>query len=286
MTFSVIVPFLNEEEFVGGCVESLLGQDVDKNEYEIIFVDNGSTDKSRDILQQYPQIFLLIEKKLSSYAARNSGIKAAKADIIAFTDADCTVSKDWLTQINMGMEKTNASVVLGKRLFAPNRSHLLQMLTDYENAKVEYISEMPLEAKYCFGFTNNMAVKAEVFQRIGPFLEVRRGGDTEFVQRYLSSDGNSKLAYLPEMTIRHEEITNMVHWLKKQEVRGESNRRVSRYSPYKKLGLKTKLKILSYSHRKHNYTLIDFVISFSSLLIGNVFYKIGEIRRKKGDVVD
>lgn len=94
MTFSVVVPFLNEGRYIARCIESLLGQDFDKNGYELIFIDNGSVDNSRKIVERFPNVILLSEEKKNPYAARNKGLRLAKGSIIAFSDADCVVAKD------------------------------------------------------------------------------------------------------------------------------------------------------------------------------------------------
>src|SRR5262245_54544954 len=96
MLASVIVPFLNEEEFLPRCVESLLGQDVGASDYELIFVDNGSTDRSADLLAGVDRVTLLTQPSGNVYAARNRGLAAASGEIVVFTDADCEMSPGWL----------------------------------------------------------------------------------------------------------------------------------------------------------------------------------------------
>jgi len=275
MKVSVVVPFLNEDKYIERCARSLLDQDFDRDEYEIIFIDNGSGDESAEIIRKYPGIVLLREEQAGSYAARNRGIGVAKGEVIAFTDGDCEVSKDWVTRIYTGMESTRASIVLGTRRFNSDESAVLQMFEDYENAKVQYILEMQPQKRYCFGFTNNMAVKAELFERIGLFCDVRRGGDTEFVQRYVSSGHNTECAFLPGMAVLHLEIANIADWLKKQRIRGGSNRGIGRVSDYRNLSLAARLKVFRYCVRRNNYPLMKSFSLFVLLLIGNLFYRTG-----------
>jgi glycosyltransferase involved in cell wall biosynthesis len=284
MKFSVVVPFFNEGKHIERCAKSLLSQDFDRKDYEIILIDNGSSDNSCEIVRRYPEIILLHEDKPGPYAARNKGIKVAKGDVIVFTDGDCEVSSDWLTQVNIGMKSTGAPVVLGRRHFAPDISPSLQMAEDYENTKIEYILKTPIQKKYLFGFTNNMAVNAECFKSIGDFREVKRGGDTEFIQRYLSSTDNRGLAFLPEMTICHMEITGIGVWLGKQKIRGKNNRRIGKISGYKKLGTITKLKTFNYCTKKHNLPFVKSIIFFLLLLIGNFYYWLGEMKWSDPDV--
>ena len=85
MDISIIVPFLNEERYIRRCIESLLTQDFDRSRYEIIFVDNGSSDASPEIVREFPAVRLLTEEKGQVYTARNAGIGRASGKIIAFT---------------------------------------------------------------------------------------------------------------------------------------------------------------------------------------------------------
>ncbi|WP_018177817.1 glycosyltransferase [Jongsikchunia kroppenstedtii] len=101
LTISVVVPVYNEQSRIGGCLDSLLNQTVPFN--EIIIVDNGSTDRSREIVaaaaQTNPVIRLIDEPEPGCYAARATGYDVAVSDIIARTDADVHVSETWAESI-------------------------------------------------------------------------------------------------------------------------------------------------------------------------------------------
>lgn len=88
---SVIVPIYNEEKYLSRCLDSLLNQDVEN--YEIVCVNDGSTDGSGVILQEYqknnPQLIRIVEQRNQGLsAARNAGMAVARGTIIAFCDAD------------------------------------------------------------------------------------------------------------------------------------------------------------------------------------------------------
>ncbi len=94
---SVVVPAYNASRTMERCVESLLGLSGNSPAHEIIIVDNGSDDETPEILRRYPGIVMVEEKAVRGpSAARNAGVRAASGDIIAFTDADCVVTPDWL----------------------------------------------------------------------------------------------------------------------------------------------------------------------------------------------
>jgi glycosyltransferase involved in cell wall biosynthesis len=105
---SVIVPAKNEEKFIGKCLESLKKQHYNKA-YEIIVVDGGSTDKTREVAKKYAdKIFTHLGK--GPGRARNYGAKKAKYEIVAFTDADCIVSPYWLSRIEKSIKGDTIAV--------------------------------------------------------------------------------------------------------------------------------------------------------------------------------
>lgn len=163
---SVVVPFLNEADYIERCIESLLAQDMDSTIVELIFVDNNSTDSSVSIVSKYKQIRLLHEKKNHVYAARNTAINRANGEILAFTDADCIVSKNWVASILNEFKFNNVDILLGKRHFAEKTSYMARFMEDYENLKIEFILSEK-DYKKCFGYTNNMAIRKSVYDRMG-----------------------------------------------------------------------------------------------------------------------
>ena len=70
MKISIIVPFLNEERFIRACIESLLAQEYDQGEYEILFVDNGSTDGGPAVVKEFPEIKLIRDTAGQVFTAR------------------------------------------------------------------------------------------------------------------------------------------------------------------------------------------------------------------------
>jgi len=100
MRLSIIVPVFNVENYISKCVESLLNQDIPTDEYEIILVNDGSTDGSLKIcnyyVENYSNIKIVSQKNQGLGAARNAGIEASKGDAILFVDSD-----DYLKQMSL-----------------------------------------------------------------------------------------------------------------------------------------------------------------------------------------
>src|ERR1041384_5139232 len=92
---SVIVPVWNDAERLGHCLHALEKQTYPAESYEVIVVDNGSTDSVACLVAAYGRARLVSEQRPGSYAARNTGLNLARGQVIAFTDADCLPAPDW-----------------------------------------------------------------------------------------------------------------------------------------------------------------------------------------------
>lgn len=117
---SVVVPVYNREGFIVSCLESLLQQTLPA--YEILIVDNQSTDRSYAIIEEWitahPGRFcrLLQEKTRGPSAARNCGVEAATGDIVAFTDSDCLTDVRWLEKLAAAYENETIGGTAGRIL--------------------------------------------------------------------------------------------------------------------------------------------------------------------------
>ncbi len=112
---SVVVACYNGESTLRACLESLLR--LRYPDYEIIVVDDGSTDQTPAILAEFQQVRTVrVRSNLGLSAARNLGIRAATGAIIAFTDADCRVDPDWLRFLVAGMDEPDVAGAGGPNL--------------------------------------------------------------------------------------------------------------------------------------------------------------------------
>src|SRR3989338_9183592 len=110
---SVIVPVYNAHKTLPLCLDSLMALDFPKEDREIIVVDNNSTDGSKEIIRQYP-VHYLFEAKKGRASARNRGVRSAGADLIAFIDADCIASRDWLKILFEAIQQGDAAICGGE----------------------------------------------------------------------------------------------------------------------------------------------------------------------------
>jgi glycosyltransferase involved in cell wall biosynthesis len=96
---SVIIVCLNEENNIRSCLEHLKNQTYPNDRFEIIVIDNGSTDKTASYASEFTDSVFII-KDANVPKLRNEGGRQAKGDIIAYLDADCEASDTWLSSIN------------------------------------------------------------------------------------------------------------------------------------------------------------------------------------------
>ena len=111
MKLSVVIPAYNEEKYIGACLDELIttaGNDI----YEIIVVDNASTDRTSAIAKSYKGVKVVKETKKGLTRARQAGLMAAKGELIAYIDADTHVKKGWFHRVIKEFEKNPRLVCL------------------------------------------------------------------------------------------------------------------------------------------------------------------------------
>jgi glycosyltransferase involved in cell wall biosynthesis len=239
---SVVVPFYNRQRYLGACVDALLAQDDVGGPVEIILVDNGSTDDSAAAIAEHPQITLMREETPGAYAARNTGIRRARAPIIVFTDADCVVDRDWLQSVCDTMRDPTVGIAIGECRYPAGASAALKLLGAYENAKADYVANH-CPAAYHFAYANNMAVRASVFEECGPFREWARAADSELVHRLAAHRPDLRLVYRPSMRVTHLEFLRLRDRLQRLSLYTQTNARIE---TFRELGVMQRVGVLSH----------------------------------------
>ena len=120
---SIIIPSFNEEKYIGDCLSSIFNSDYPTEKFEVILIDNGSTDKTVSIAKQYP-IDVYIKKEVKVGALRNLGVAHSRGQFIIFIDSDCTVERDWISIGIKRLENDTRLVLGGQYLMRENPSWL------------------------------------------------------------------------------------------------------------------------------------------------------------------
>src|SRR4029079_1358194 len=111
---SSIVCSFNGGATLAQCLQSLC--DVDYPDHEVILVDDGSTDNTREIAARFPQVRTLHQSNQGLSMARNAGLHAATGEIVAYTDSDCFVDREWVGHLVAQLIATGAAAIGGPNL--------------------------------------------------------------------------------------------------------------------------------------------------------------------------
>jgi len=180
--FSVIIPAFNEEYYIGKCIKSLKEQDYE-GEFEIIVVDNGSTDGTRRVVESFG-VKVVEEKKRGISFATNAGVKAATGEIFAFSDADTILPPDWLSKINKIFNSDEKIIAVG----GPHLFYDANIFVNLFFKRVILPVFKLLNKDIVYLAASNMAVKKEFYLAAGGFNnDIYWLQDTELTKRLNNS---------------------------------------------------------------------------------------------------
>ncbi|HEX6104451.1 MAG TPA: glycosyltransferase family A protein [Gemmatimonadales bacterium] len=273
---SVVIPFHNAAATLPRCLEALRAQDFARDGFEVIAVDNNSTDRSLELVRRYPEVRLLQEGTQGAYVARNRGVAAARGRILAFTDPDCVPVPGWLAAIAREMKRSDTGVVLGGYI-VPRHPPALRLLVCYENTKDAFVFATEAPELY-YGHTNNMAVRREVFERFGPFVERRRGADTILVRRVVDGLSCRAVRYCPEALVEHLELADVLTYYRKLTLYGESRESYRQVSWTRPLTLSERLTVFRRTGIAHALSATGAAHLLLLLSVGLLAWRAGRAR--------
>lgn len=208
--FSIIIPARNEEENIGNCIQSIIQQNYPAHLFEMIVVDDHSTDNTALIVTNFQKQFSNIKliklqdelegKKLNAYKKKaiDLAVQQAAGSWIITTDADCTLQKNWLLLYDEYILKTNSLFVAAPVVFAKQNSVL---------SNFQFIDFMALQAataatvsiglhSMCNGA--NLAYSKNVFFEVGGFKGIDNiaSGDDMFLMNKIKTKFPQHIGYL------------------------------------------------------------------------------------------
>jgi len=214
MDFSVIIPAKNEQKYLPHCLQSLSRLDYPQEAYEVLVIDNGSTDNTVEIAKQYgAKVF--VRPELTIAGLRNFGASNGQGRFLVFLDADCTVAPDWLTTASLWMDQADVCC-FGGPPEGPENGTWVQKTWYIVRRKQHIIEEVEwLESM-------NMFVRKEIFDSIHGFDETLITCEDYDLSLRLRQHGRI-VADRRIRAIHHGEAATLGHFYRKERWRGASN---------------------------------------------------------------
>jgi glycosyltransferase involved in cell wall biosynthesis len=224
---SVVVACYNGGRTLKACLDSL--QKLNYPSYEVILVDDGSTDQTPQIAAQYPKIrYIGLRENRGLSVARNTGIEASQGEVIAFTDADCRADKDWLFYLVGDLIKGRFAGIGGHNFLPPEDSWVAAavMVSPGGPAHVMLTDRLAEHIPGC-----NMAFYKWALDEIGGFDPVfRKAGDDVDVCWRLQQRG-LKIGFSPAGFVWHYRRSTVRDYLAQQAGYGEAEALLVRKHP-------------------------------------------------------
>jgi len=224
MILSVIIPTRNRSKILFGTLESIAKQTLHSKLFEVIVVDNGSTDSTRDVVDsftgQIPTLRYYYEGSPGLHVGRHKGLKEAKSNILVYADDDIEAFPTWLDAIAEAFEDKDVVLVGGKNLpkfeiEPPDWIMKMWLDAHSEGNVLGFLSILDfgdsilrINADYVFGC--NFSIRKSILIEAGGFHPdampqelIRYRGDGEsYVSRYLQEQGYITL-YHPKASVYH-----------------------------------------------------------------------------------
>jgi glycosyltransferase involved in cell wall biosynthesis len=213
MLASLVIPVYQAGRYLPRTAPTWLDQELD-GDFEVMLIDNGSTDGAVAALPEHPRLRRLHESDPGAYAARNTGCREASGEFLVFTDPDCIAPGGWLRRL-LAPLRSDASLAAAQgpaNLAGSDRG--LRLLNFYEFHR-EAMVYRQADPRLYYAHTNNLAVRRSAFERCGPFDPRARGADTLLARRLADRLGCSALVHAPDATVEHLEVERSGVWLRK-----------------------------------------------------------------------
>lgn len=189
---SVIIPAHNEEALLGKCLDSLVKQTLKKKFFEVIVIDNASTDKTAKIAKKYP-VTLVFEPRKSVVYARQKGADVARGKIIVSADADTYYPPDWLKTIKANFERDPKLIALVGWIYYSNTPLVFNIFNglnqEFNLLLQKYTKKFPV------AYAANLAFKKDALDKVGGYPKhlVELGDQQYLLYKFFSFDYRVKI---------------------------------------------------------------------------------------------
>lgn len=283
MQFSVIIPTYNAQKTLPDLISSLKNQTYDQP-FEIIMVDDCSTDKTVEIARQYHVKILESSQNRGPAVCRNTGVKHARGEFLVFTDSDCRVAENWLMHIGRRFSGEELEALMGK-LQLPSSTYMGDAISALGFPAGGSIGFDKIWRVDDHGFTEslstcNCALRKDIFNKVGGFDETfpYPGGEDTLLAYTLRNHG-FRIKYCPEVIVHHEPRTQFTDFIRWQFRRGGSSyifsKKITQQSDFIKLRLWSIKNIISTykADRKIPLILTLLFVGYFSQMYGYLLMK-------------
>ncbi len=229
MDFSIIVPVYNRPETIRNCVAACYAVDYPPSQYEVLVVDNGSTDQTARIAAQ-AGARVVSHPVANRCLARNLGAEVARGRWLAFTDSDCEPQKDWLKGLAAAEERLSredklerTAALAGEIKSAPPSNAVEAYI-----AARKWIDQQKFLARdagrfpFPFAATANLCIRAEAFKKVGGFdPDMPPAEDADWCWR--AALAGLEIAYAPEAAVIHHHRADLRSMLRQAREYGQGN---------------------------------------------------------------
>ena len=214
---SVVICAYNAEPTMQACLASL--QNLKYPAFEVIVVDDGSTDRTGKIADGFEGIHVIHQENKGLSAARNVGIAASLGEIVAFTDSDCVVDPDWLHYLVATFLQTGLPAVGGPNLPPPEDSVVAACVAASPGGPLHVLLD-DVEAEHIPGC--NMAFRREVLEEIGGFDPIYRSAGDDVDVCWRLQDRGYRIGFSPAAMVWHFRRNTMKAYIGQQKGYGKA----------------------------------------------------------------
>lgn len=200
---SIVVAAYNSRSTVSKCLKSL--SQLDHPSYEVIIVDDGSTDGTAELCESFQDVNVLRLPRGGPSKARNFGIRAARGPIVAFTDADCVVERCWLKELEKGFTGPEVAGVGGDQVSPIDECETGKRIQDFLRTIGFVSSYMKTDAVFReidHNASCNSAYRREILEQVEGFDETQFPGEDLELDLKIRRLGY-KLIYNPAAVVGH-----------------------------------------------------------------------------------
>jgi glycosyltransferase involved in cell wall biosynthesis len=279
---TVIVCTYNGEKHIKDCLDALTKQDYPKDKYETIVVDDGSTDRTDEIVSKYPVKIIKHRKNLGISSARNTGLRNANGTVVAYTDDDCIPKTSWLK--NLIKFYTDDVIAVGGLTIPFSTKTIMEKYM----AEIGYGNPTPLEFRksknplYRFYiylkdmfwqittneknpiqvgsiYTLNASFIKKILEEAGEWEEdLNSSEDSEMCEKFNKKFKNKKILFTKKAVVIHKHRTSFIYFLKQTFKRSEDTLKC--YLKYNKIPPVFPLPLF--------ILLLIFIIGYFNILLG------------------